>query len=922
MVKKKILRLAEGIELENEVIENLKEILDEFQIEYYSPVPDLKRSYKRRMHSLHKAFLFILDSIPEFEPNRTQLIQYLNWCQTFCSLPEDKLLLINDYQKLLGKYISLLLTALVDCYPMNKEFRDHTKNSADCVKEATDFAIELLNKAEQYVIMKKGRSDIATLIPMEFDNYAGFVLRWEEQLTPYTEEAFQEFKAIRDYAVEVPAWFAQLLPVWQMYLHFCFPLDFLNGSNNALCAIKFNLNVFTIQWGKIKKEHALTLDTDLKSIAANESPPWLFSFSKEHQALLKLFCELNENVATITESIENFNKTLQDWGGETNADHSSKEFWVNEWFILRKLPYWFLILKDFEQRFLKASLKDSHSDTDLKNCISFAPSRLRRLPLLANFCQTKLFLLSLQGKITKIYSARLRSSHLASRDVTTLPVQVQKLHAQRNLETIIKQLAPSQPLLVQTLISPISFLERYIPDYYLDQQRQEAIANFKKNNNNLIFSTNHPLNAAKYVYYTQENAPYCTALLNTAHIILLLREVADSSFPRELKKIQQIVAEAYAELKAEKENKTPPSPREAHKGCRTSLKNLFKKNYQLLQQIPHWQSLFVQHLHEKITISKEDQREEYNANLLNLHYLAKEYYKALNSSYGSATVLDFYGRELFLSSLENLIIAAMKGKSYGSCVSGKDRKEVIETHTLAMELYREKKKCWPSLSDVGNERAEFVNIVVNLWSTWHGYELAGQNAEGSDGIKTPYNYWPSDIAAAICQKVGPNALTDSDILATNNEVGKIKNVLIKPGFTHYLLSAQIIQKEERERIINTLGALCAETTFLSSKTWSGPWLQFFQKGTPTGLEEIKKILAARENDEANSIHKLAQIYFEISQRPKESWARAEVVQSLYEAILKLYQEPQNGDSVIKNIAVLGKIKEIAFQPHSNAIMIH
>ena len=86
-----------------------------------------------------------------------------------------------------------------------------------------------------------------------------------------------------------------------------------------------------------------------------------------------------------------------------------------------------------------------------------------------------------------------------------------------------------------------------------------------------------------------------------------------------------------------------------------------------------------------------------------LKELVEAYSSLLKSPMGSATVSDHHGRELFLSSLEQLIILTLGGYSYGSCVSGKDRKAIELMHTDAMILFKLKYGRWPRFIEGNKE---------------------------------------------------------------------------------------------------------------------------------------------------------------------------------------------------------------------------
>ncbi|OCH99063.1 hypothetical protein A8135_09995 [Legionella jamestowniensis] len=923
MGKKTILRLAEGTKFpgfENELKEetahlqkkpklpslleeNLKKIIGDFEVEYYPTVPDLKCSYQRRIDSLHQSFLYILDTIPAFTTKRRALEDYLLWCKSLCLLPEGEP--IDKYQEILAKYTGLLVNALTDYYP-------YAVGSRDKIKLAT----ELLNKAEQYVIMKEGRASIATLIPLKINDKTEYVLRWERPLAPYLPETFQEFNAIKqERLITTPVWFRELPYLMQIYLHSCIPQYVVIESNEeTLSKLKFALNQFMLKWAEIKNYRSLT--NDLEAIRGNKFPTWFTGLPRHDQQLLKLFFDSKLNIQEIDSQLKEFSDKIQSWTVEaTKAPAKNSHFNAQELEVLKKLPYWFVVLEEYEQQFLKKAL-DSHEL--LEDAISFVPSRQRRIPLTANLCESNCLTLTEKGEVVKRYPSRTRSSHLASRDVIKLPPQVKKLHASRNLARIISTAEAKQPILIQTLISPVKLLDGLIPDYYLDQERQETISHFQKETNRIILSTNHPLNMAKYLYYTQANDPACMAIYNMVQIILLVNKVQELDLSWDLKKIEQIVAQAFTEVEYKHENKeTSYFSLEMDAKSELVRKNmvaLFSENYPLLKSFPGWQQLLSQHLHLRKVYTEKEELDSYLANLLDLQMLVEEYHAVLNSSYGTATVFDYHGRELFLASLENLIFMKAEGKATSTCVSGKDREEIETEDIFAKELYRDQKGRWSSLKDEGHERADFVEFVATLVVSGHGDKLAGQNAPGSDGIKTPEKYWPADIAEAIRKKAGEHALRNSDILATNNEVGRIGDLprLVKPRFAECMLASLKLSSELRQAILNELAILCGEQKFLSNRTWKLP---FISSPAPKGFEKIKPILGCPGNDDAAHAYKLAQIIFEIKQRPRESWTRAPAIQKLYQALLDLCEE-ESQEKAQHTISLLVKTKFMAFNENS------
>ncbi|CEK09390.1 Dot/Icm T4SS effector PI-3-phosphatase SidP [Legionella hackeliae] len=928
MGKKTILRLAEGtkfpgleggpkeetsgifdkkLKLPLKFAQNIKENIGDFDLEYYPKTPDLKRSYQRRIDSLHNTFLFILESIPEFHEKNEELKAYLSWCKALHTLPDSES--IESYQIILAKYTSLLVNALYDYYP-------YEVGSGDKFKLAT----ELLNKAEQYVIMKEGRADLATLIPYKLNDSIEYILRWEKQLTPYSQETFQEFNAVKQGTLRTtPAWFRGLPPFMQMYLHSCIPEYLVVESNEAtLTKLKFAINQFMQKWDDIQTQHNLTLASDLNSIANNKLPGWFASLGRQDQQLLRLFCESKLSVLEITTQLSAFNKQIQSWAKSKTSSAKKDNFRFQDLEALRKLPYWFIVLENYEQLFLKQVVD---SCEQLKDAISFAPSRLRRIPLAANLCESNCFALTAEGKVVQKYASRIRSSHLASRDVIKLPEQVKKLHASRNLALIAKFAETEQALLEQTLVSPVPLLENHIPDAYLNRQLQETVSNFQKESNRIILTTNHPLNIAKYVYYTQSNDPGCMAVYNMSQVILLINKIPQLEGSWDLKNIKQIIEQAFTEVEYKQGDKansyTPVELDLKSEQVKKNLVSLFSENYQLLKSFNGWQQLLSQHLLLRKNCADQGELGNYLTNLIDLQSVANEYHAVLNSSYGTATFFDFYGRELFLASLENLLFILAKGKCAGSCVSGKDRKDIETVHTLAMLLYRDKKGRWPSMQDIGEDRKDFVDIVATLVVSGHGDELAGQNAPGADGIKTPENYWPADIAEAIRKKSHEQALRNSDILATNNEVGRIGKLqeLVTPGFSTCVFASLRLTEEQRQKILGGLGILCGEQQFLRNKTWRLPFISSY---APTGFEGIKAILHEPGDNNTACIFKLAQVIMEIKKRPTVSWTRAPEIQKLYTALLGLCKEESKKEAV-ETIALLTETKNMAFDSNSQCV---
>ena len=274
-----------------------------------------------------------------------------------------------------------------------------------------------------------------------------------------------------------------------------------------------------------------------------------------------------------------------------------------------------------------------------------------------------------------------------------------------------------------------------------------------------------------------------------------------------------------------------------------------------------------------------------------LKELCKQYTAVLESAMGSATYADYNGRELFLSSLEQLIILAQDGYSYGSCVSGKDRKAIELMHTDAMFLYKELYGELPQFGDTTEKRARFVAIVADLYLSRHQHILAGYNAPGTEGIKTPSWYLPADICEEITRRLGdPKALDRDDLLASDNEVKKIQDgvSLSSKLIPFSRLSAHLITKQLGERLCTQL--YDALTNLINeTPRFKAPSKVHSIIGTmivPTGINLIKGVMDDEHAGKTN-VARLAKIIEIVLKRPVEDSSRSPATISVYKGLRSL-----------------------------------
>lgn len=319
---------------------------------------------------------------------------------------------------------------------------------------------------------------------------------------------------------------------------------------------------------------------------------------------------------------------------------------------------------------------------------------------------------------------------------------------------------------------------------------------------------------------------------------------------------------------------------------RKNVENILPHNHPYnFAKLYYWTT--AENEHSKFIL---DTAQEYVATTPGLEQLLKDYRNTLNSPMLSATVWDYNGREVFLSSLEELIILNIGGRSYGSCVSGKDRKAIQLIHTDAMILYKEKYGFWPqfNIAEDHQDRINFVNIVVDLYLSYHQHEHAGQNAPGSEGIKTPNWYWPKDISAAINKRLGTdNGLVYDNRKATDNEVRYISKKfrsLLSPEHELYctLIARQIGEKDCTGLYDALTPLLNEESRFIAKNSW-GLFSAF-----PKGIANIRSIVFSKTSGDTN-IERMSKIFAEVLRRPESDASRTPATLSVYGRMQDLLQ---------------------------------
>lgn len=872
MRKDIVLRLMEHTELPPQLMAKLGKLLPNFRLLPFNHMQSHQENIARRITSLHEAFLFILEAYP-LDPQFTRLrketlMDYAEEALAACDL--DSASVEHAHQEL-EHFTEQLVKVIVTAW--------HWAPSSE-LKEA----IACLNDAEQYVIMRKGRCDVATLMPMDFGHAGEYVLQVDESLPPYNDIFLQELALIKAQGFpKTPDWFRSLNQAEKVYL--CHPTHNEPAADSLISAL-YELHGI---WQNIRK-NPFDLNTDLSLINNQHHPlpAWFNALDSRNRELIKA---LSASPALIDTALMTLKQCLKN--RKADPDFNAQLT------CLSQIPLWYWVIPKHQHYFLEQVFK---TDEPAEQLVSFLSSRHRTLPIPANFGQHSLYRVRLEDgeyRILPLFVKRVRSAHIASRDglkeSARFPLEVLNLHADRNLAQVLRFATQGQPVLFQTLISPVDlsqFLPEFLrghlpvlptwvkeclphlpPDWSLHDMARAAVARSHKAAD--ISEHNHPFNKARYIIPTQSNNPDSLALLvDLKHSINLVRDLNNRINALLAQKVQEAVQERMLALDREIES--------------------------LQRQLP-----------------------PFHKNIDELEALASEYKSVLESPAGTATIWDYSGRELFLSSLEQLIIWAQEGYSYGSCVSGKDRKAIELMHTDAMLLYKARYGTWPQIIDATEQpqqRAHFVSLLADLYLSHHQHVLAGQNAPGAEGIKTPYRYLPEDVCYQLNRRLGaPNRLTLDDQLASTNEV---KDILMNSRLPADLISQnkllpQLITKQLGEAVCTELYDILA-LLISQERLFNAPRFLGFGLFPPHGIANIYKIIFDK-NSGSNSMDRIAKIMTVVLGRPEEDKSRTKETTAIYKGILSLL-DPQSEITAATLIRSWNELFETTKERNSPAYM--
>lgn len=321
---------------------------------------------------------------------------------------------------------------------------------------------------------------------------------------------------------------------------------------------------------------------------------------------------------------------------------------------------------------------------------------------------------------------------------------------------------------------------------------------------------------------------------------------------------------------------------------------------------------FVTTLQQRITTLIAPPDHPDTATAEDLRALLENYQTTLHSGFGSASIFDEHGRELFLSSLE-LILCELGGyQNYSSCVTGKDCQAIALIHTQAMWLYRFLYNTWPQFTDTGEKRENFVRLVCAIYFSQHHQSYAAQNAPGSTGIANTTYYMPLNICDTIVEISDELFFLEQETqLASHYDIAQIvKNSEITPEHANYLLQfyipARKIQTVNQNNLLDRLSEIINDPNFGQDKTTSSSGYLFtfsgvlqtfgmFKATIPTSLQTI---IASLQNKKSTPTKKLADLAYYVEGMIQRSKAPLANLQNLYPIIKALFKS-SNPDSQVE-----------------------
>lgn len=407
----------------------------------------------------------------------------------------------------------------------------------------------------------------------------------------------------------------------------------------------------------------------------------------------------------------------------------------------QNMPLWYVAMRDEEKKLFDYAMMNVKSRNDVQSVISSIASKHRTIPGVANFLKHQTLIMTNDGVVIAKPPVRYRSSMISSRELLKLKntkqiLELRKQIAYRNAQQII------QNAIDEILQDPIK-REKYI-DPVTNRVSLEALAELPILMQTLI----SPIGTVTLAQLAKrpDKALYEDKI---AVIKKMQKEGVDIRLPPN----GEIVKIKFSNILSTNHPLNPARHIIGSDGKADSLKIIGLAN-------------------EFIERTVADNKNKNALKLIDPINAAKEELKDLIQT-NPSTFMDNQ-LQLHKAALEEFIVSRIGGVSYGSCVSGKDRKGLETIYVDALEIYFAKHDRLPTLS-APNQRIEFAKIYADLFVSRHQHKSAGLNALGSDGIKSVKTYLPAYIIKEIIA-LDKNILKESSLLANNNEFYKVKKL--------------------------------------------------------------------------------------------------------------------------------------------------
>lgn len=417
---------------------------------------------------------------------------------------------------------------------------------------------------------------------------------------------------------------------------------------------------------------------------------------------------------------------------------------------------WFKELPEFAQEYFKAKFSDFKSFAgkslnqstidDFNKLAATIPSNLRYNPGVANFMKHTCEIYDVDGNLI--------SSSSSFSSSTPAPIKVkdratQKQLTLQNIEQYATQLQPKQPLLVQSLLSPLfgdtiwqKFTSENTTLYTeLNEDAVTELERSKKRTGSVLYTILPINNFRKYPISRNNDNKKLTAIVKLIKLFLEHENLTlANKFPAHFFDVINIDSFKVGDKNAHLLTRLVTECSKISKGLKQQLESAVNPA-------------------EKKTIS--DQILLYQSLIALIELNAAGKYKDFNRD-----------ENMFRSTLELILMDKLGGIGATSCKSGKDRAGLVELLFDVIGVYFYIYGEIPRPDDFKNhpeKRRHYVDIFSDLFLANHYPALSAANSPHSFGLKSIKGILPKDILKAITKKC-PGCLAAHHALAALNKV--------------------------------------------------------------------------------------------------------------------------------------------------------